>query len=46
MGRRADALRILHDAKRNVYRAMLAIDPRMDPVRHDSRFRPYVQGPA
>ena len=46
MGRRADALQILRDAKVWNYRAMLAIDPRMDPVRHDARFRPYVQGPA
>lgn len=46
LGRRTDALRILHDAKRGSYRAMLAIDPRMDPVRHDARFRPYIQGPA
>ncbi len=45
MGRRADALRILREAKME-YRAMIAIDPRMDPVRHDARFREYVQGPA
>ena len=45
MGRRTDALRILRDAKIE-YRAMIAIDPRMDPVRHDARFREYVQGPA
>jgi hypothetical protein len=25
---------------------MLAIDPRMDPVRGDSRFRQFTQGPA
>jgi DNA-binding winged helix-turn-helix (wHTH) protein/tetratricopeptide (TPR) repeat protein len=45
MGRRVDALRILREAKIQ-YRAMIAIDPRMDPVRHDSRFREYVQSPA
>jgi DNA-binding winged helix-turn-helix (wHTH) protein/tetratricopeptide (TPR) repeat protein len=45
MGRRADALRILRAAKLE-YRAFIAIDPRMDPVRHDARFREYVQGPA
>jgi hypothetical protein len=45
MGRRVDALRILRDAKLE-YRQFIAIDPRMDPVRHDSRFREYVQGPA
>ena len=46
MGRRSDALRILREAKLADYRAFLAIDPRMDPVRHDARFREYVQGPA
>ncbi len=46
LGRRGDALRILRDANRDKYNAMLAIDPRMDPVRHDARFRPYIQGPA
>lgn len=46
LGRRDDALRILRDANRDKYNAMLAIDPRMDPVRHDARFRQYIQGPA
>lgn len=45
MGRRTDALRILREAKVE-YRAFIAIDPRMDPVRHDARFREFVQGPA
>ena len=46
LGRRDDALRILREANRDKYNAMLAIDPRMDPVRHDARFRPYIQNPA
>lgn len=46
MGRRSDALRILREPKLDDYRAFLAIDPRMDPVRHDARFRDLVQGPA
>lgn len=46
LGRRDEALHLLHDANRDKYNAMLAIDPRMDPVRHDARFRPYIQGPA
>jgi DNA-binding winged helix-turn-helix (wHTH) protein/tetratricopeptide (TPR) repeat protein len=46
LGRRNDALRILREAKMADYRAFIAIDPRMDPVRNDARFRDLVQGPA
>lgn len=46
MGRRTDALRMLARAQRSEFGGMLAIDPRMDPVRHDARFRPFTQGPA
>lgn len=46
MGRRAEALRMLQRARHWQLGGMLAIDPRMDPVRGDSRFRPFTQGPA
>jgi DNA-binding winged helix-turn-helix (wHTH) protein/Flp pilus assembly protein TadD len=45
MGRREEALHILRDAKHEDD-AVLAIDPRMDPVRHDARFRSYTQSPT
>jgi tetratricopeptide (TPR) repeat protein len=44
MGRRNEALEMLRDEKYNS--AVLAIDPRMDPVRDDKRFRQFVQAPA
>jgi tetratricopeptide (TPR) repeat protein len=46
MGRRNEALEILRRAQRARFDAVLAIDPRMDPVRRDARFRPFTQGPA
>lgn len=46
MGRRAEALHMLQRARHWQIGGMLAIDPRMDPVRGDSRFRPFTQGPA
>jgi tetratricopeptide (TPR) repeat protein len=45
MGRRNEALEMLRRARRPLF-GVLAIDPRMDPVRDDSRFRPFTQGPA
>lgn len=46
MGRRNDALDMLKRAQRSKLSGILAIDPRMDPVRGDARFRPFTQGPA
>lgn len=46
MGRRTEALQMLQRARRWQLGGLLAIDPRMDPVRGDSRFRPFTQGPA
>ncbi|HKU67080.1 MAG TPA: winged helix-turn-helix domain-containing protein [Candidatus Baltobacteraceae bacterium] len=46
MGRRTEALEMLRRAHRSTFSGMLAIDPRMDPVRDDARFRPFTQGPA
>lgn len=46
MGRRSDALHMLMRAQRSQLGGMIAIDPRMDPVRADARFRPFTQGPA
>ncbi len=46
MGRRTDALDMLRRAQHMALGGVLAIDPRMDPVRADSRFRPFTQGPA
>lgn len=46
MGRRSEALQMIMRAQRSQLGGMLAIDPRMDPVRRDSRFRPFTQGPA
>jgi DNA-binding winged helix-turn-helix (wHTH) protein/tetratricopeptide (TPR) repeat protein len=46
MGRRTEALQMLRRAQRSSISGMLAIDPRMDPVRDDARFRPFTQGPA
>lgn len=46
MGRRTEALQMLMRARRSQFGGMLAIDPRMDPVRDDARFRPFTQGPA
>jgi DNA-binding winged helix-turn-helix (wHTH) protein/tetratricopeptide (TPR) repeat protein len=46
MGRRNDALEMLRRAQRSMFTGILAIDPRMDPVRDDARFRRFTQGPA
>jgi len=47
MGRKEDALHMLQRAGRGEFNTkMLALDPRMDPVRHDPRFRNWTQGPA
>lgn len=46
MGRRTEALHMLQRARHWQLGGMLAIDPRMDPVRGDSRFRQFTQGPA
>jgi DNA-binding winged helix-turn-helix (wHTH) protein/Tfp pilus assembly protein PilF len=46
LGRRNDALRLLQRANHLELGGVLAIDPRMDPVRKDARFRPFTQGPA
>ncbi len=46
MGRRSEALQMLRRAQHSQFGGMLAIDPRMDPVRDDARFRPFTQGPA
>jgi DNA-binding winged helix-turn-helix (wHTH) protein/tetratricopeptide (TPR) repeat protein len=46
MGRRNEALQMLRRAHRSNFSGVLAIDPRMDPVRHDARFRQFTQGPA
>lgn len=46
MGRRTEALQTILRAQRSQLGGMLAIDPRMDPVRRDARFRPFTQGPA
>lgn len=46
MGRRNEALQMLMRAQKSQFGGMLAIDPRMDPVRADARFRPFTQGPA
>ncbi len=46
MGKRSEALQILRRAQRSLLTGMLAIDPRMDPVRDDARFRQFTQGPA
>jgi hypothetical protein len=46
MGRRSEALRMLHEHQRLLFLGALAIDPRMDPVRGDKRFKQYTQGPG
>ncbi len=46
MGRRNDALHMLRSARMDESSALFAIDPRMDLVRGDARFRQYVQGPG
>lgn len=48
MGRRGDALHFMRGVKHVGYvaRTFLAIDPRMDPVRADARFRAWTQQPA
>ncbi len=46
MGRKNDALHMLRSAKMYETSPLLAIDPRMDPVRGDARFRQYTQGPG
>jgi len=42
MGRRSEALAVLRTTKKDDY-SILAIDPRMDPVRDDARFRRYIE---
>lgn len=48
MGRRAEALRLMRESKHVsfVARTLIAIDPRMDPVRRDARFKDWTQQPA
>jgi DNA-binding winged helix-turn-helix (wHTH) protein/tetratricopeptide (TPR) repeat protein len=46
MGRTNQALDMLRSRKHYGSAPLLAADPRMDPVRGDSRFRPYMQGPG
>ncbi len=46
MGRRTEALKMLEDHKRALFPGALAIDPRMDPVRDDKRFRLFIKGPG
>ncbi len=47
MGERNEALRLLQEGGHKDFdRPMIAIDPRMDPVRGDARFRAWTQGPA
>jgi tetratricopeptide (TPR) repeat protein len=46
LGRKNEALELLRRLKPDEPGALLAIDPRMDAVRGDSRFRQYVQGPG
>lgn len=46
MGRRAEALKMLEEHKRLLDPGVLAIDPRMDPVRDDKRFRAFIKGPG
>jgi DNA-binding winged helix-turn-helix (wHTH) protein/tetratricopeptide (TPR) repeat protein len=47
LGQREDALRILQRVTPKMqYYPSIAMDPRMDPVRNDKRFRAFTQGPA
>lgn len=46
MGRRDEALRLLRSGHAGFNAKLLALDPRMDPVRGDARFRNWTQGPA
>ena len=46
MGRRTEALRMLQNRKDVPFPAVIAIDPRMDAVRGDKRFRAFIKGPG
>ena len=46
LGRRTEALQMIKRDLHSQIDGIIAIDPRMDAVRDDSRFRPYTQGPA
>lgn len=46
LGHRSEALAMLQRTARKEGRALLALDPRLDPVRGDARFKDYTQGPA
>ncbi|HET7814011.1 MAG TPA: winged helix-turn-helix domain-containing protein [Candidatus Baltobacteraceae bacterium] len=46
LGHRTEALDILHHGLFSEPAALLAIDPRMDPVRGDAAFRRYTQSPG
>ena len=46
MGRRDEALRILRQAKAAEPGALLAIDPRMEALHGDARFRQFLQSPG
>ena len=46
MGQRDEALRLLRADRGKFNAKLLALDPRMDPVRDDVRFRNWTQGPA
>lgn len=46
MGRKDDALRLLRSERTAKLYIELAVDPRMDVVRNDPRFRQYTQGPG
>lgn len=46
MGRKNAALRLLQHARGRSFDKLLALDPRMDSVRYDPRFRKYTRGPA
>lgn len=46
MGRRDEALRMLREAKAAEPAALLAIDPRMEALHGDARFRQFLQGPG
>lgn len=46
LGRRTEALRMIKADLKRETQGIIAIDPRMDGVRNDPRFRRYTQGPA
>ncbi len=46
MGRKNDALAMLSKGKDSEPRRLLAVDPRMDALRNDARFRQYTQDPG